>query len=214
MILENKFGYILKISYDGNCFDSFDEAIGKKSVKLTLKNYLLSKGVKLLKGLSQAARTDAKVSANENYIYFNAKRFNMKILDLNKNIEGLEILEIKEVSKNLIISDLVEYREYIYSYPKKLLKLEDFDEIQKRCEIINQTDNFYNFTTHKGKKMLNHIRKVEVKFIDFKLYFKGESFLPQQVRMMSGYILKNKIKSLEAKYLVLNKIVFKVGEVK
>lgn len=131
MILENKFGYLLKISYDGELFDSFDELKDKKSVKLTLKNYLISKGVKLLKGLSQATRTDAKVSANENYIYFMAKRFNMKILDIDKDIEGLKILEVKEVKKNLIISDLVLYREYIYSYPKNLINLNNIEEIEK-----------------------------------------------------------------------------------
>lgn len=62
--------------------------------------------------------------------------------------------------------------------------------------------------------MLNHDRNIEVKFVDGIIYFKGDSFLPQQVRIMSGYILKNIKKSLDAKYLVLDKIIFKEGVLK
>lgn len=206
----NKKGYLLEISYKGKYFDCFDEMKNKKTVKGVLKNYLLSKGIVVIKGLQQAGRTDAKVSANSNYIYFMAKKFNVDIIELNLKIDGLIIKSIREVKNNLILPDIVKRRIYIYYYPKKFINLEE-NEIKRRCLEISGKKDFSEFTNFKGLKLKNHIRDVNVEFIDGKLYFNGDSFLPQQVRIMSSYILKGKKEAMNPKFLILDKIIFKEG---
>lgn len=205
-------GYLLEISYKGKYFDAFDEIKGKKTTKGILKDYLIFKGVKIYKGLQQAGRTDSKVDANSNYIYFMAQKFNIDIIEIDKNIDGLKIKSIKEVSKNLVLPDLVERRKYIYFYPKKFNKLSE-DVILSRCKEISGKRNFSEFTNFKGLKLKNHIRDVNVTYLDGKLYFDGDSFLPQQVRIMSGYILKGKKEPMDAKFLILDKIIFKEKEI-
>lgn len=207
----NKVGYLLEISYKGKYFDAFDEIPNKKTVKGVLKKYLQELGVWIYKGLQQAGRTDAKVSANSNYIYFVANKFNTDILLFNESIEGLKIKSIKEVPINLVLPDLVERRVYIYYYPKKFITLSD-EEIKKRCLEISGNRDFSEFTNHKGFKLKNHIRDVNVKYIDGKLYFDGNSFMPQQVRIMSGYILKGEKKPMNPKFLILDNIILK-GEI-
>ncbi len=207
----NKVGYLLEISYKGKYFDAFDEIPNKKTVKGVLKKYLQELGVWIYKGLQQAGRTDAKVSANSNYIYFVANKFNTDILLFNESIEGLKIKSIKEVPINLVLPDLVERRVYIYYYPKKFITLSD-EEIEKRCLEISGDRDFSEFTNHKGLKLKNHIRDVNVSYIDGKLYFDGNSFMPQQVRIMSGYILKGEKKPMNPKFLILDNIVLK-GEI-
>ena len=56
---------------------------------------------------------------------------------------------------------------------------------------------------------MNTFRNIEISYIDGKLYFIGDSFLPHQVRIMSSYILTNSLKELEGKYLKLEKIYLK-----
>ncbi|WP_314011378.1 pseudouridylate synthase [Pseudostreptobacillus hongkongensis] len=207
----NKVGYLLEISYKGKYFDAFDEIPNKKTVKGVLKKYLQELGVWIYKGIQQAGRTDAKVSANSNYIYFVANKFNTDILLFNESIEGLKIKSIKEVPINLVLPDLVERRVYIYYYPKKFINLSD-EEIEKRCLEISGNRDFSEFTNHKGLKLKNHIRDVNVSYIDGKLYFDGNSFMPQQVRIMSGYILKGEKKPMNPKFLILDHIILK-GEI-
>lgn len=202
-----KTGILLEISYKGKYFDCFDEMTNKISTKGVLKKYLLDKGIKIIKGLQQAGRTDAKVSANSNYIYFMAQDFNLDIIELNQNINGLKILSVKKVKTNIILPDIVKKRQYIYYYPKKYIKA-DNESILKRCLEINGIKDFSRFTNHKGLKLKNMIRNVNVNFIDGKLIFLGDSFLPQQVRRMSGYILTGEIKPMNPKFLILDKIIF------
>ena len=65
----------------------------------------------------------------------------------------------------------------------------------------------YSYTTKKGEKLQNHIRSINIIYNEEgELHFIGDSFLPQQVRIMSGYILTNKLKPLEGKYLILYKV--------
>lgn len=205
---KNKKGYLLEISYKGKYFDAFDEIKNKITVKGNLKSYLENLGIKLIKGLQQAGRTDAKVNANSNYIYFMALEFDSNLIKLNEKINNLVIKNIKETKLNLILPDLVESREYIYFYPQKLIK-EKEEIINLRCKEISGNKDFSRFTNHKGLKLKNMIRNVNVRYEDGKIYFLGDSFLPEQVRRMSGYILKGKIEPLPGKHLILNKIKFK-----
>lgn len=207
---KNKLGYLLEISYKGKKFDAFDEIKDKKTTKSVLKTYLISKGVVIYKGLQQAGRTDAKVSANSNYIYFIANEFNLDILDYDFDIDGLKIKKAYVVDKGIVLPDVVERRIYNYYYPKKFHKVDEETIISRANEISGEKD-FSEFTNYKGLKLKNHIRDVKVTYDDGKLYFNGNSFMPQQVRRMAGYIFNGKKEPMNPKFLILDKIILKEG---
>ena len=207
---KNKLGYLLEISYKGKKFDAFDEIKGKKTTKSVLKTYLISKGIVIYKGLQQAGRTDAKVSANSNYIYFIADEFDLDILDYNFDIDGLKIKKAYVVDKDIILPDVVERRIYNYYYPKKFHRVDEETIISRANEISGKMD-FSEFTNHKGLKLKNHIRDVKVSYVEGKLYFDGNSFMPQQVRRMAGYVFNGKKEPMNPKFLILDKIILKEG---
>ena len=219
------FGYMFFVEYDGQKFESFDENPNKKSVKSEFRKILENNKIKIFKGIQQAGRTDANVSAKENILYINSK----EIIDFSK----LKFLETEELKINKIVRTLpflefpqmIEKRYYIYEYPKKLRK-NDEERINQICKKVSGGKNFYEFTSEKGKKLKNHTREIFVKYENGKLYFVGDGFLPQQVRIMSNFILNNtkfdikklndenfenrklgiKDKPLDGKYLTLMKV--------
>ena len=221
------FGYMFFVKYDGQKFESFDENPNKKSVKSEFRKILEKNKVKIFKGIQQAGRTDANVSAKENILYINSK----EIIDFSKlkfwETEGLKINKIVRTLPFLEFPQMIEKRYYIYEYPKKLRK-NDEERINQICEKVSGKKNFYEFTSEKGKKLKNHTREIFVKYENYKLYFVGDGFLPQQVRIMSNFILNNtkfdieklndgnfenrklgiKDKPLDGKYLTLMKVDF------
>ena len=221
------FGYMFFVEYDGQKFESFDENPNKKSVKSEFRKILENNKIKIFKGIQQAGRTDANVSAKENILYINSK----EIIDFSKleflETEGLKINKIVRTLPFLEFPQMIEKRYYIYEYPKKLRK-NDEERINQICEKVSGKKDFYEFTSEKGKKLKNHIREIFVKYENDKLYFVGDGFLPQQVRIMSNFILNNtkfdieklndenfknrklgiKDKSLDGKYLTLMKVDF------
>ena len=60
----DKFGYLFFIAYNGIKFDAFDEIKNKHTVKGDFSKILLELGFSWAKGVQQAGRTDAKVSAD------------------------------------------------------------------------------------------------------------------------------------------------------
>ena len=221
------FGYMFFVEYDGHKFESFDENPNKKSVKSEFRKILENNKIKIFKGIQQAGRTDANVSAKENILYINSKG----IIDFSKlkflETEGLKINKIVRTLPFLEFPQMIEKRYYIYEYPKKLRK-NDEERINQICKKVSGKKNFYEFTSEKGKKLKNHRREIFVKYENDKLYFVGDGFLPQQVRIMSNFILNNtkfdieklndenfenrklgiKDKSLDGKYLTLMKVDF------
>ena len=221
------FGYMFFVEYDGQKFESFDENPNKKSVKSEFRKILENNKIRIFKGIQQAGRTDANVSAKENILYINSK----EIIDFSKlklwETEGLKINKIVRTLPFLEFPQMIEKRYYIYEYPKKLRK-NDEERINQICEKVSGKKDFYEFTSEKGKKLKNHIREIFVKYENDKLYFVGDGFLPQQVRIMSNFILNNtkfdieklndenfknrklgiKDKSLDGKYLTLMKVDF------
>ena len=221
------FGYMFFVEYDGQKFESFDENPNKKSVKSEFRKILEKNKIKIFKGIQQAGRTDANVSAKENILYINSK----EIIDFSKlkflETEGMKINKIARTLPFLEFPQMIEKRYYIYEYPKKLRK-NDEERINQICEKVSGKKDFYEFTSEKGKKLKNHIREIFVKYENDKLYFVGDGFLPQQVRIMSNFILNNtkfdieklndenfknrklgiKDKSLDGKYLTLMKVDF------
>jgi len=221
------FGYMFFVEYDGQKFESFDENPNKKSVKSEFRKILENNKIKIFKGIQQAGRTDANVSAKENILYINSKG----IIDFSKlkflETEGLKINKIVRTLPFLEFPQMIEKRYYIYEYPKKLRK-NDEERINQICKKVSGKKNFYEFTSEKGKKLKNHRREIFVKYENGKLYFVGDGFLPQQVRIMSNFILNNtkfdveklndenfenkklgiKDKPLDGKYLTLMKVDF------
>ena len=221
------FGYMFFVEYDGQKFESFDENPNKKSVKSEFRKILENNKIKIFKGIQQAGRTDANVSAKENILYINSK----EIIDFSKlkflETEGLKINKIARTLPFLEFPQMIEKRYYIYEYPKKLRKNNE-ERINQICKKVSGKKNFYEFTSEKGKKLKNHRREIFVKYENGKLYFVGDGFLPQQVRIMSNFILNNtkfdveklndenfenrklgiKDKPLDGKYLTLMKVDF------
>ena len=228
------FGYMFFVEYDGQKFESFDENPNKKSVKSEFRKILEKNKIKIFKGIQQAGRTDANVSAKENILYINSK----EIIDFSKlkfwEIEGLKINKIVRILPFLEFPQMIEKRYYIYEYPKKLRK-NDEERINQICNKVSGKKDFYEFTSEKGKKLKNHTREIFVKYENGKLYFVGDGFFPQQVRIMSNFILNNtkfdieklndgnfenrklgiKDKPLDGKYLTLMKVDFseKLGKI-
>ena len=201
------FGYLFFVKYDGKKFDSFDENPNKRSVKLEFKNLLFKNGIKNFSAIQQAGRTDAFVSAKENVLYLNLK----KVLDFSqlkiKKVNGLEIKEIKRTVPFLEFPEMVKKRYYIYEYPEKLIKNDD-EKIELICDKVSGKKDFSEFTNKKGKQLKEKIREVLVSYKNKKLYFSGNKFLPQQVRIMSNFILNDKKSALSGKYLTLEKVEF------
>ena len=221
------FGYMFFVEYDGQKFESFDENPNKKSVKSEFRKILENNKIKIFKGIQQAGRTDANVSAKGNILYINSKG----IIDFSKlkflETEGMKINKIARTLPFLEFPQMIEKRYYIYEYPKKLRK-NDEEKINQICKKVSGKKDFYEFTSEKGKKLKNHTREIFVKYENGKLYFVGDGFLPQQVRIMSNFILNNtkfdieklndgnfenrklgiKDKPLDGKYLTLMKIDF------
>ena len=221
------FGYMFFIEYNGEKFDSFDENPNKKSVKAEFRKILESSKIKIFKGIQQAGRTDANVSAKGNILYINSKN----IINFSKlkllGTEGLEINKIVRILPFLEFPQMIQKRYYIYKYPKHLVKNNE-ERINQICEKVSGKKDFYEFTSEKGKKLKNHIREILVKYENGNLYFAGDGFLPQQVRIMSNFILNNrkfnleklnnknfenrklgiKDKALDGKYLTLEKVEF------
>ena len=139
-------------------------------------------------------------------------------MKINKIVRTLPFLEFPQ---------MIEKRYYIYEYPKKLRK-NDEERINQICEKVSGKKDFYEFTSEKGKKLKNHTREIFTKYENDKLYFMGDGFLPQQVRIMSNFILNNtkfdieklndenfenrklgiKDKPLDGKYLTFMKVDF------
>ena len=190
------FGYMFFIEYNGEKFDSFDENPNKKSIKAEFRKILESNKIKIFKGIQQAGRTDANVSAKENILYINSKDvidfFKLKFLE----IEGLKINKIVRTLPFLEFPQMIEKRYYIYEYPENLVKNNE-ERISQICEKVSGKKDFYEFTSEKGKKLKNHIREILVKYENGNLYFAGDGFLPQQVRIMSNFILNNRKFNLE-----------------
>ncbi|STO30863.1 tRNA pseudouridine synthase A [Fusobacterium necrogenes] len=206
----NKWGYMFYIKYDGTKFHSFDEMSGKKTVKGKFKEIMAKLDFTWAKGIQQGGRTDAKVSAIENILYVSSK-FDGDVKGLQRSFnslsdDSLKVTMIKKTFPNLMFPELISKREYIYEYPRKRIK-NSLEEIERLCMELSGKYDVSEFTDKKGLELKEHIREVEISYRKDKLYFLGNSFMPKQVRTMSGYILIGKKEPLEGRYLTLSKIV-------
>ena len=202
-----KMGYIFDISYRGSGFDAFDEMTGKNTVKGYFKQVMNELGFTWAKGIQQGGRTDAKVSGN-NCLYVSSN-FNGNVQEIisefNQRGKGkIKITGVRKTLPNLIFPNFVEGRKYIYRYPqKKILKSEE--EIKKICTELTGTYDVSRFTDTKGKELKEHIRTVAVNYENGELVFMGNSFMPKQVRIMSGLFLRGNTQLFPENNLLLKK---------
>ena len=201
------FGYIFYIEYDGRKFSSFDENPNEKSIKSEFRKLLEKNGINFFKGIQQAGRTDKDVSAKENLLYINSKHYIEFEKIEYKEADGLRILKIEKTLPFLEFPELIAKRHYIYEYPEKFIKNAD-EKINLNCMELSGKKDFKKFTSKKGEKLKNHVREIEVEYKEGKLYFTGDGFLPQQVRIMSNFILNGNMKPLPGEYLTLVKVDF------
>ncbi len=202
-----KYGWLFYIKYSGKDFHSFDENSGKVSVKSEFIRVMNEIGITWAKGVQQASRTDAGVSADENILYistlFNGDR--EKVVEkFNEKSSLLKIVRAEKTFPDLVIPDYVEKRVYIYSYPKNKAK-KSIEEIEKKALELSGTYDVSEFTDAKGALLKEKIRSVNISYEDGKLIFEGSSFMPKQVRIMSGVILEGEKKIMPSKYLTLQK---------
>jgi len=208
----NKMGFLFFISYNGKTFDSFDEMNGKKTVKDSFREILTRLNFSWAKGIQQGGRTDKNVSAKENLLYVSSN-FSEDIRKLKDNFDkksnpDLIINNIVKTLPNLIIPDLIEKREYVYTPTKKYIR-NSLDKINLLCKELSGTYDMSQFTDTKGKLLKNLNRQVEISYDRKSLKFLGNSFLPHQVRIMSSYILSSEKKLYPGKFLTLNKLYLK-----
>ncbi|TDT68103.1 tRNA pseudouridine(38-40) synthase [Hypnocyclicus thermotrophus] len=207
----DKFGYFFWIKYNGKFFDAFDKIKNKKTIKEEFEISLKKLGISWAKGIQQGGRTDSGVSANKNLLYistyFNGDLEKLKN-DFNYLNKHLKIIKIEKTIPNLVIPDIIQMREYIYTYPKEKIDISEYEIIEK-CKSLSGEYDLSEFTDFKGKKLKNPIRKVNIIYENNSLVFKGNSFLPKQIRIMSSYIFTNTKKIFPAKYLTLNNIILK-----
>lgn len=205
-----KIGYMFYIKYNGTKFHSFDEVDRKVTVKGEFKKILQKIGFSWAKGIQQAGRTDAKVSATENIMYLSSEMFwELSILQKRFNEVSGEYLKttmIKRCFPNLEFPTLILKRGYTYKYPKKLI-LKSEEEIKNISKNLSGKYDVSAFTDKKGEILKEKIREVEIAYEGGVLNFLGTSFMPKQVRIMSGYILTGKKEPLEGKYLTLNRVI-------
>jgi len=208
-----KFGYLFYISYRGTKFHSFDENKDENSIKRSVKGEFIKilgeLGVTWAKGVQQGGRTDSQVSAKENILYINSNNKIDKVLlkdKFNKKIDEMKIVKIEKTLPNLAIPEMIKGRVYRYNYPLNKIKVTE-KEILKRCEELTGTYDVSDYTDGKGQKLKEKIRSVEISYDNGSLVFLGNSFMPKQVRIMSGYILIGEKKILPGKYLTLEKMI-------
>jgi len=205
----DKFGYLFYISYNGIKFDAFDSVKEKYTVKGEFEKRLKKLGITWAKGIQQAGRTDAKVSAKENILYISSNNnfnFDEIIEKFNNFPKELKLNKIEKTLPKLIFPEEIKAREYIYKFPVKKIKV-NREDIIKNCEKYSGKYDVSIFTDFKGSQLKEKIRSVEVNFKEDTLYFSGSSFMPKQVRIMSGFLLTGEKKILPGKYLSLSKII-------
>ena len=168
-------------------------------------------GISWAKGVQQASRTDAGVSADENILYistlFNGDR-ECVIDEFNKRSAFLKIVRAEKTFPDLVIPDYVEKRVYHYSYPKNKIS-RSIEEIEKKSAELSGTYDVSEFTDAKGALLKEKVRSVSISYDGEKLIFEGSSFMTKQVRIMSGVVLEGEKKIMAAKYLTLHKNIMK-----
>ena len=212
----DKVGYIFYVSYDGRKFDSFDENPGKYTVKGEFIRRMSEIGISWAKGVQQAGRTDAGVSA-ENNLFYISTNFNgdMEYIRNKFNSYGNEVF-IKKVIKTLsgiVLPDEISERTYEYRYKLKKTDIA-IEEVQQKCGQLSGYYDVSEFTDKKGENLKEHFRNVNIGYSGNKFVITGNSFMPKQIRIMISYILTGEKKPFPSKPLSLTGVKLSEGMAK
>lgn len=204
----SKYGYIFYISYNGKKFDCFDENPNKHSVKGEFIRRMKNIGLSWAKGVQQAGRTDAGVSAENNLFYistnYNGDMENVRT-QFNDFGNSIFIKKIYKTLSGLVLPEEIEERTYEYKYKLKKTDL-PIEVISEKCKELSGEYDVSAFADKKGEELLEHVRKVNITYDGSKFTITGNSFMPKQIRIMVAYILTGEKKPVPSSPLSLTKI--------
>lgn len=202
---------LLKIQYDGSSFEGFQVQNNKRTVQKELEGAVRSvTGEK--NRIIASGRTDSGVHANEMYVNFltakdiRADKFHFH---LKKYLpEDILALSSSRVDKNFHARFSVKTKTYKYvislnknlhpiyrNYMEQITYKLDFDKLQKGMDILKGEHDFKAFMLSEKDDIINTIRKIDDCYFILDedrlyLYFKAESFLHNQVRIMAGGLIE------------------------
>lgn len=202
---------LLKIQYDGSLFEGFQIQKNKRTVQKELEE-AIRKVTGEENRIIASGRTDSGVHANEMYINFltakniRADKFHFH---LKKYLpDDILALESKKVDKNFHARFSVKTKTYKYvisldkilhpiyrNYMEQITYKLDFDKLRQGMEILKGEHDFKAFMLSEKNDIINTIRKIDDCYFVLNenrlyLYFKAESFLHNQVRIMAGSLIE------------------------
>lgn len=202
---------LLKIQYDGSNFKGFQIQNNERTVQAYLEN-----AVRKVTGeenrIIAAGRTDAGVHANTMYVnfltaknikadkfFFHLKKFlpdDIKALSsikVDKNFHSRFSAKMKTYKYVISLEKNLHpiYRNYMENITYKL----DFNKLQKGLDILKGEHDFKAFCISDDDEVKNTVRTIKDSYYKLEnnklyLYFKGESFLHKQVRIMAGSLIE------------------------
>lgn len=202
---------LLKIQYDGSNFSGFQVQDGKRTVQQALEE-----AVRRVTGennrIIAAGRTDSGVHANLMYINFLTAtdiRADKFYFHLKKYLpDDILALCSKRVDRNFHARFSVKTKTYKYiisleksfhpiyrNYMENITYKLDFDRLGQGLEILRGEHDFKAFCLSEKNDTINTVRKIDDCYYKLEdkrlyLYFKAESFLHNQVRIMAGSLIE------------------------
>lgn len=202
---------LLKIQYDGSLFEGFQIQKDKRTVQKELEE-AIRKVTGEKNRIIASGRTDSGVHANEMYVNFltakdiRADKFHYHL----KKYLPADILALssKKVDKNFHARFSVKTKTYKYvislekilhpiyrNYMEQITYKLDFDKLKQGMEILKGEHDFRAFMLSEKNDIINTIRKIDDCYYILDnnilfLYFKAESFLHNQVRIMAGSLIE------------------------
>lgn len=202
---------LLEIQYDGSGFSGFQYQPGKRSIHEELE-----KAVRKVTGennrIVAAGRTDAGVHANCQYVNFlTASKIRPDKISYHLVPylpDDILVLRSKEVDINFHARFLAHKKTYRYvistkkvlhpiyrNYMEQITYRMDLDKLRQGLEILEGEHDFKAFMFSQKDVIINTRRRIDkaymVKSEDrIDLFFEGESFLHNQVRIMAGSLVE------------------------
>lgn len=215
---------LLSIQYDGSNFSGFQIQDNKRTVQESLEKAVRSVTCEENRIIA-AGRTDSGVHANLMYVNFltatdiNADKFHFHLKKFLP--DDILALSSKRVDKNFHARFSVKTKTYKYvisldktlhpiyrNYMENITYKLDYFLLEKGLEILKGKHDFKAFCLSEKNDTINTVRTIKdcyFKVEDNKLYlfFEGESFLHNQVRIMAGSLIelaRGKISLSDFKY--------------
>lgn len=202
---------LLKIQYDGSGFSGYQIQPEKRSIQEELE-----KAVRKVTGennrIIAAGRTDAGVHASSQYVNFltsskiNSDKFSYHLTPYLP--DDILVLSSKEVDLNFHSRFSAHTKTYRYvistrkvlhpiyrNYMEHITYKLDMEKLQKGMKILEGEHDFKAFMLVAKDAIINTRRKIDKAYYKknddmLELFFEGESFLHNQVRIMAGSLIE------------------------